>query len=485
MPSAEHFDISASVQYPPPIPSERVAPTWEAMQPYMALVRQIAFRIRKRLPGSVELDDLEQAGTIGLMAALSSADSAGRECSEAYLRLRIQGSILDSLREYDWASRYMRDRSRKLREAEQHLRQQLGREPSSEEVAEHLDLDLQSYFELAACTQSPSIVDCGTNRDGDEITIEEFVEDTTENRQDQVFENQELRRFMLMGAATLSAEHCVVLLLYYFAEWTGAQIADVLQLSEARVSQLRSAALATLRKRGRSRSEMKPLREKRTKHSTASEYRSERENPNSCIRALLDTLAICEQTTWEHCVRVEAYTSLFARRIQYPSLDLPRLLDAALLHDVGKICVPTSVLSKPGTLNMDEWMSVRRHVDVACTILSRLSALNGLSGIVRHHHENFNGGGYPDGISGEAIPLGSRIIAFADTLDALTSYRSYRDALNFDEAKDYILTKARRRFDPALCEVFESIPPGEWQVVREAVSGPSPVPKKNIARNVV
>lgn len=470
---ARQLDFHNGLHYPPQIaPAAHLAPAWEAMEPHMGLVRQIASRIRRRLPGSVELDDLEQAGTIGLMAAIASADAAGRECSEAYLRLRIQGAILDSLREYDWASRYMRDRGRKLRETEQQLRQQLGREPNSEEVAEHLDLDLQSYFELAACTQPPSIVDRGTTREGDEITIEEFVEDTTESRQDQLYENQELRRFMLMGAASLSAEHCVVLLLYYFAEWTGAQIAEALQLSEARVSQLRSGALATLRKRSRYRSESKPPRTRRASRTSDAAYRSDRDAPNSCLRALVETLAICEPSTWEHCIRVEAYTAHLAGPVGYPAAEMPRLLDAALLHDIGTICVPPSVLHKAGALDQREWRSVRRHVDVGGAILSRIAALSGLAGIVRHHHENFSGGGYPDGLRGDAIPLGSRIIAIADTLDALTSHRSYRDLLDFDQAKEHILKDARR-YDPAICEIFCTIPAEDWRQVTARRQGPS------------
>ncbi len=468
-----NFDIQAQLHVPALTPSpETTAPAWEAIQPHMGLVRQIAFRIRRRLPGSVEIDDLEQAGVMGLMAALSSAESSGRECSESYLRLRIQGAILDTLREYDWASRYMRDRGRKLRDAEAHLRQSLGREPGSEELAEHLDLDLQTYFELAACAQAPSIVDCGTNKDGDPVTIEEFAEDLNEMPQDRVCENQELRRMMLMGAASLGAEHCVVLLLYYFAEWPGAQIANVLQLSEARVSQLRTVALAALRRKGQYHSAPKPSRAKKSPHAGNEPYRSDREGPNSLVHALADTLAICEPQTWEHCLRVEAYTARLAARLRYRREDMPRLLDATLLHDLGTICVPAGVLRKAGSLDRDEWKSVRSHVDVACAILSRIPALSKLTGIVRHHHENFFGGGYPDGISGDAIPLGARIIALTDTLDALTSYRTYREAMTFNEAKRRILDEALPRFDPAILAAFSAIDAVEWESVRQSVAAP-------------
>lgn len=474
MSSTGQYDIQPNLPIPlPSAPVESLAPAWEMIEPHMGLVRQIAFRIRRRLPGSVEIDDLEQAGVIGLMAGLSSAESAGRQCSEAYLRLRIQGAILDSLREYDWASRYMRDRGRKLRDAEAQLRQSLGREPGSEEVAEHLDLDLQSFFELTACTQPPSIVDCGTTKDGDAVTIEEFIEDPNDIPQDRACENQELRRMMLMGAASLSAEHCVVLLLYYFAEWSGAQIARVLQLSEARVSQLRTSALAALRRKGQYHSALRPSPGRKNISAPDSPYRSDRDSAASLVRALSETLAICEPQAWEHCVRVEAYTAHLAARLGYPENDIPRLLDAALLHDLGTICVPAGVLHKPGSLDQEEWQSVRSHVLVACAILSRVSALSGLTEIVRHHHENFFGGGYPDGISGNSISPAARIIALTDTLDALTSERSYREALDFSEATRRIRQQAHPRFDPAVLKVFFEVEAKEWERIRASLSAPA------------
>jgi FliA/WhiG family RNA polymerase sigma factor len=452
----------------PPLAVPRPEPDWDAMRPYLPLVRQIASRIRRRLPSSVEVDDLAQAGTIGLMSALASASNAGRECSESYVRLRVQGAILDSLREYDWASRYMRDRNRKLQTAQNELRQTLGHEPTSEEVASHLDLNLETYFEFAAFSQSPTIIDRGTNRDGEEITMEEFVEDEAEPRPDQIYENHELRRLMLANAATLGAESCCVLLLYYFAEWTGAQIAEALQLSEARVSQLRSAALATLRKRSRSTMEGRVMPPRKSSAAQTMRYHSERDNPSSLLRALMGVMALCEPERWEHCRRVEAYVRHFAGQAGvYPSRDLPRLFDAALLHDLGTICVPAPVLDKPSRLDHDEWRSVRRHVEVGCSILERIEALRPLGPIVRHHHELYRGGGYPEGIAGDQIPLGSRLLTFADTLDALTTARPYRPAVGFDAALRTMKSLIGLQFDPELAKIFFRIPASEWRAIRE------------------
>jgi RNA polymerase sigma factor (sigma-70 family) len=442
----------------------------------MELVHQIALRVHRRLPASVELDDLEQAGTLGLMDALSMTDRSGRECSPAYLRLRVQGAILDSLRQYDWASRYMRDRGRKLRDAENELHHQLGKAPTSEEIAERMGLDLHSYFEFAAAVRSPLQVVSTKDQDDNEQPILDTLSSPAEFRPDALFEQQETRRSLLTGASNLHPAQCCVLLLYYFAEWTGAQIACALHLSEARVSQLRLEALAGLRP-----GSIHPAKSAGTPavdRATSKEYKSEQGGSASIIGALLDILAQSEPQVLEHSRRVHAYTQHLALRVGYPASDMSRLLDAALLHDLGSLFVPTTVLGKAGQLDTLERRQVQKHAEAGSRILERIPDLAPLAEIVRYHHEHFDGTGYPEGLKGEQIPLGARIIAVAGALDAMTSTRSYQRVMDFASAQRTIASRLSTQFDPRIGAACLLIPPEEWEQLRARTEEQKPASNK-------
>ena len=123
---------------------------------------------------------------------------------------------------------------------------------------------------------------------------------------------------------------------------------------------------------------------------------------------------------------------------------------AALLHDIGKLGIPDRLLQKPGPLTADEYERVKQHAVIGADILSAM-ALPGLAAlIVRHHHENWDGTGYPDGLRGEAIPLGARVLAIVDCYDALTSDRPYRRALSHDCAMAMILERRGTMYEPAI-----------------------------------
>jgi putative two-component system response regulator len=126
----------------------------------------------------------------------------------------------------------------------------------------------------------------------------------------------------------------------------------------------------------------------------------------------------------------------------------------ALLHDVGKIGVRDFVLHKPGRLTDEEWQEMRRHPVIGFEMLKDIAFLSGAAAIVRSHHEHFNGGGYPEGLSGQQIPLGARVFAVVDALDAMTSDRPYRKAMPWEEAKEEILRHSGSQFDPAVVEAF-------------------------------
>ena len=127
---------------------------------------------------------------------------------------------------------------------------------------------------------------------------------------------------------------------------------------------------------------------------------------------------------------------------------------AALLHDIGKVAIPDEILHKPGPLTDEEWVLMREHPVIGERILRVLPGLGTVARIVRHEHERWDGGGYPDGLVAEAIPLGSRIIIAADTYHAITSDRPYRAARSHSEAVEELIRCAGTQFDPQVTEAL-------------------------------
>jgi putative nucleotidyltransferase with HDIG domain len=130
------------------------------------------------------------------------------------------------------------------------------------------------------------------------------------------------------------------------------------------------------------------------------------------------------------------------------------LHQAALLHDIGKIGIPAELIDKPGKLTEEEYRSIREHPVIGARILEPIDAYAEIIPIVRQHHEWFNGNGYPDGLAGEAITLGARILAVVDVYDAISSQRPYRPGLEPDQALEVIKQKSGNHFDPVVVEAF-------------------------------
>ncbi len=180
------------------------------------------------------------------------------------------------------------------------------------------------------------------------------------------------------------------------------------------------------------------------------------------LEAMVAALDAREHETYAHSFRVRAYTSHLARAVGYPAAQLLQLEQAALLHDIGKIAVPDNILLKPARLTEEEFAELKKHPVAGEEILNRIPFLQGASLIVRHHHERYDGRGYPDGLAGDQIPLGARIFTIVDTLDAMTSNRCYRKALGYQAARAEVMRCTGEQFDPRLTDVFFRIPESTW-----------------------
>lgn len=172
------------------------------------------------------------------------------------------------------------------------------------------------------------------------------------------------------------------------------------------------------------------------------------------VESLAEALDLREQETGLHSKRVAAHTLLLARHFYQEVHDLREIYWGSLLHDIGKIGVPDAVLLKPGKLTREEWAIMQQHPRNGHLILKNLSYLAMAADIVLCHEERFDGSGYPAGLKGEQIPLGARLFAVIDTLDAMTFDRPYRKALPFDVAKAEILRMTGSQFDPRAVETF-------------------------------
>ena len=175
------------------------------------------------------------------------------------------------------------------------------------------------------------------------------------------------------------------------------------------------------------------------------------------IQTLRYTVEAKDTYTRGHSDRVSEYSVLIGEALGLPEEDIKKLKIGGLFHDIGKIGVPDSILQKAGKLSDDEYSEIKNHPSIGAHILSTASIFQDIIPIVKHHHERYDGKGYPSQLVGENIPYLARITAVADTFDAMTSKRSYRDSLPLD----YVITEFERckgtQFDPKIADVFIDI----------------------------
>lgn len=173
------------------------------------------------------------------------------------------------------------------------------------------------------------------------------------------------------------------------------------------------------------------------------------------IEALALAIDAKDHTTHNHLHRVRAYAIEIGKELGLSEEDLNALRTAALLHDVGKLAVPDHIINKPGRLTPEEFDKMKIHPVVGAEILEKVAFPYPVAPIVRAHHERWNGTGYPDGLKGEQIPIGARILAAVDCLDALATDRQYRKAVPLDEAMKMIVEESGNSFDPRVVEILQ------------------------------
>ena len=189
------------------------------------------------------------------------------------------------------------------------------------------------------------------------------------------------------------------------------------------------------------------------------------------LEALGDALDLKDSETEGHSKRVTAYTIALARAMGISPAEIKVIARGAFLHDIGKMAIPDDILRKPAALTLEEQEVMREHCARGFNILRKIPFLAEAAEIVFAHQEHYDGKGYPNALRGGEIPIGARIFAVADTLDAITSDRPYRKASSFDSARQEILRCSGTQFDPSVVEVFLKIPNELWHELRSEITG--------------
>ncbi|OEH87045.1 hypothetical protein BHU72_01050 [Desulfuribacillus stibiiarsenatis] len=169
------------------------------------------------------------------------------------------------------------------------------------------------------------------------------------------------------------------------------------------------------------------------------------------VNQQLHTVNIQEQ---DHAIRVSQLCETIAKKLRYSDHEIEELKTTALIHDIGKVAINPMILSKPGSLNADEWIEMKRHPEIGYRILSAVNEMANMADVVLTHHEHWDGSGYPKGLSGLEIPLNSRILLVAEAYDSMTNSTTYRDAMNKQAALNEIQAQAGKQFDPDIVSIF-------------------------------
>jgi putative two-component system response regulator len=178
------------------------------------------------------------------------------------------------------------------------------------------------------------------------------------------------------------------------------------------------------------------------------------ESVHDIIRSLAMTIEARDSATGGHCQRLAQYATVLGSALDLADDELQVLRDGGFLHDIGKVAIPDLILLKPGPLTPAERERMKRHTLIGDALCGRFRSLGRVRAIVRHHHERLDGSGYPDGLKGEEIPLGARVVAVCDAFDAMISDRPYKAAMSVEDALTELRSCAGTQFDPAVVDAF-------------------------------
>lgn len=252
--------------------------------------------------------------------------------------------------------------------------------------------------------------------------------------------------------------------------------AEDLLVAPWRPGQLEIAVERALEKRRlliesrRSQEELEDLVEQKT-HKFRYALQKVQGTFNATVEAMVSSIEARDCETQNHCRRAREYSMLLGRQLGLDPRELRNLAWGALLHDVGKIGVPDHILLKKGPLSPEEWDLMRKHPMIGYRLVAPISFLKSAASIVLHHHEKWDGSGYPYGKQGGEIPFPARIFMVADAFETITSRRSYKEALSFDVALEEIERSAGTHFDPLVVEAFCREEPEEWLRIRNQYIG--------------
>lgn len=182
-------------------------------------------------------------------------------------------------------------------------------------------------------------------------------------------------------------------------------------------------------------------------------HEKEKKMYDDIVTALISAIEVKDKYTEGHAKRVREYSCAIAEELKLPKTRINDISTAALLHDVGKIGIPTEILNKPGKLTDEEYGIIKQHPVYTKTILEKISGFSTITNFAYSHHENYNGSGYPEGLKHDEIPLEAQIIQVADAFDAMTSERAYRKALSSNDALQIIKKEIGKQFNPAIANV--------------------------------
>jgi putative nucleotidyltransferase with HDIG domain len=230
-------------------------------------------------------------------------------------------------------------------------------------------------------------------------------------------------------------------------QWVGGTTEKADQLGAMAVFLLvglASGLLSNMEKRERMRAER-------------AEARSQRRAVATAITALERALKAKDEYTRDHSERAATLAAALAKTLGMKEADCEEVWLAALMHDVGKIGVRDDVLLKPNSLTAEEWETLKKHPKIAEEILKPIQGISGVVSIMRSHHENFDGTGYPKGLKGDEIPLGAQVLAVADTFSALTDDRTYHEHEEAAKALDTMETMSSKKLNPEIFEAFKKM----------------------------